>query len=177
MQGFVHYDLSLRDNVELGAAERRGDGAFFEKLRPGLDLDDLAARLPDGWNTRLGTGGAGGVNLSGGEWQRVGLARAMYAVRAGRTVVVLDEPTAHLDADAEARARAQLEAINAAATVIVVSHRLATVRHADQIVVLADGAVRERGTHETLMAAGGQYAHMYIAQSERYLADVPSAAR
>ncbi len=170
-QNFVHYDLPLRSNVVLGAPERRHDARFVDAVLPRLGLEDLLAKLPDGWDTRLGAGGDGGVQLSGGEWQRVGLARAAFAVHAGRDIVVLDEPTAHLDAEAEALVLGQLAALAESATVIVVSHRLATIRRADRIVLLRAGRVAESGTHDELIALGGDYARMYAAQAEHYRAD------
>ncbi|WEO77312.1 ABC transporter ATP-binding protein [Cryobacterium sp. SO2] len=169
IQGFVRYELTLRENVQMGAAEAYGDGEFFDRVKSSLGIDDMVSELPLGWDTLLGTGRAGGVGLSGGQWQRVALARAVFAVRAGRDVVVLDEPTSHLDAETEERVLAQIEVLSSAATVIVVSHRLATIRHADQIVVMAEGRILERGTHETLLADHGHYARMFAAQAERYL--------
>ncbi|MBR7836087.1 ABC transporter ATP-binding protein [Actinospica durhamensis] len=170
-QNFVHYDLPLRSNVVLGAPERRHETAFVDAVLPRLGLEDLLAKLPDGWDTRLGAGGDGGVQLSGGEWQRVGLARAAFAVHAGRDIVVLDEPTAHLDAEAEALVLGQLGALAESATVIIVSHRLATIRRADRIVLLRAGRVAESGTHDELIALDGDYARMYAAQAEHYRAD------
>lgn len=174
LQGFVRYELTLRQNIEMGAPERRRDEAFFRRVRDGLGIDDLVDRLPRGWETTLGAARRDGVELSGGQWQRVALARAAFAVHAGRDVVVLDEPTAHLDAAAEQRALAQLDALGAATTRIIVSHRLATIRGADRIVVLGRGRVTEHGTHTALLTQGGVYARMFAAQAQRYLRDEPA---
>lgn len=177
LQGFVRYELTLRQNIEMGAPERRRDDAFFGRVRHELGIDDLVEELPRGWATPLGTVRADGVDLSGGQWQRVALARAAFAVHAGRDVVILDEPTAHLDAKTEERALAQLAGLSASATRIIVSHRLATIRDADQIVVMSEGAVLERGTHAELIAREGAYARMFTAQAERYRQPAGSAER
>lgn len=177
LQGFIRYDLTLRQNIEMGAPERRSDDAFFGRVRHSLGIDDLVDELPNGWDTPLGTARVDGVGLSGGQWQRVALARAAFAVHAGRDVVVLDEPTAHLDAKTEEKVLAQLAGLSTSATRIIVSHRLATVRDADQILVMSGGAVIERGTHTELIAREGTYALMFAAQAERYRQHAGSAGR
>jgi ABC-type multidrug transport system fused ATPase/permease subunit len=111
-----------------------------------------------------------GVDLSGGEWQRVGLARALWAVGGGAEVLVLDEPTSALDVRGELELFDRLLAIAPGKTMILISHRFATVRHTDHIVVLADGRVAEQGGHAELMAAGGGYARMFALQADRFAA-------
>jgi ATP-binding cassette subfamily B protein len=114
---------------------------------------------------------AGGTDLSGGQWQRIALARAMAAVDAGARVLVLDEPTAHLDVRAEADLYDRFLDLTRGLTTIVISHRFSTVRRADRIVVLDNGRITEDGSHDELVAAGGQYAQLFQLQAMRYADD------
>jgi ATP-binding cassette, subfamily B, bacterial len=109
--------------------------------------------------------------LSGGQWQRVALARAMCAVRRGAGVVILDEPTAQLDVRGEAEIFRRLLDATSGVTTILVSHRFSTVRHADHICVLDQGRVAELGSHDELMARGGEYATMFTLQAARFADD------
>jgi ATP-binding cassette subfamily B protein len=118
----------------------------------------------------LSSGYPDGRELSGGQWQKVALARAITAVRAGAGLLIMDEPTASLDVRAEAELFTRLLDRTAGVTTILVSHRLASVRRADRIVVISDGRVREDGTHVELMAAGGRYAEMFRLQAGRFTA-------
>ncbi|WP_327070533.1 ABC transporter ATP-binding protein/permease [Kitasatospora sp. NBC_01250] len=167
-QAFLRLDLSVRENVEIGAPERRGDDAFFAAVAGELDLDDIVAALPDGWRTPLSRSRTGGTDLSGGQWQRIALARAIFALRAGRGVLMLDEPTAHLDAQAEFEVFERLITAARGATVILISHRLSTVRLADRIAVLSDGRITELGTHDELVAEGGDYAQLFALQGQQF---------
>ncbi|MFP5318709.1 MAG: hypothetical protein ACLGI2_10500 [Acidimicrobiia bacterium] len=108
------------------------------------------------------------MDLSGGEWQRIALARALYAVEAGAGILVLDEPTANLDVRAEAALFEDFLDLTRGLTTILISHRFSTVRHADRIVVLEGGTVVEDGTHGDLIAAGGSYAGMFQLQAARF---------
>ena len=108
------------------------------------------------------------TDLSGGQWQRVALARALCAVRLGAGVVLLDEPTAQLDVRGEAEIFDRILAETRQCTTILISHRFSTVRHADRICVLEDGAVVELGTHEELMSLGGRYRTMFDLQAQRF---------
>jgi ABC-type multidrug transport system fused ATPase/permease subunit len=128
----------------------------------------VVSRLPAGWDTPLARTRDGGVDLSGGQWQQVVLARALYAMRTGAQVLVLDEPTAHLDVRTELDVFTRLAAHRGSASVILISHRLSTVRRADRIVLLSGGRVTEDGTHEELIAAGGTYATMFAIQARRF---------
>jgi len=110
----------------------------------------------------------GGAQLSGGEWQRLALARALFAVQAGAGVLVLDEPTASLDVRGEAEVYDRFLELTRGVTSIVISHRFSTVRRADRIVVLRGGRVVEDGTHDQLVRAGGRYATMYALQASRF---------
>jgi ABC-type multidrug transport system fused ATPase/permease subunit len=118
--------------------------------------------------TILARGYEGGTDLSGGQWQRIALARATCAVRLGAGVVLLDEPTAQLDVRGEAEIFERLLAATRHCTTILISHRFSTVRHADRICVLDRGRVVELGAHEELMAAGGRYRAMFDLQAQRF---------
>jgi ATP-binding cassette subfamily B protein len=132
--------------------------------------------LDQGWDTPLSSGASGGVDLSGGQWQRVALARALDALGRGARVLILDEPTANLDARAEqeffdAVLDRPLRSDGQAVTTILISHRFATVRRADRIVVIDTGRIVEEGNHDELIAIGGRYAAMFHAQASTYLDD------
>ncbi|MFI5892215.1 ABC transporter ATP-binding protein [Actinoplanes sp. NPDC051513] len=160
-QDFVKYPASLRENITAGLGG--DDAAVLEALQQ-AGADDLPASL----DTLLWQEGPDGTDLSGGQWQRVALARALYAVAAGRRLLVLDEPTANLDVRAEASFYDQVVAQVRDTTTILISHRLSTVRSADRIIVLHDGRVAEDGTHDELMALGGQYARFFTTQAQAF---------
>ena len=128
----------------------------------------VTAALPDGLATILSSRYPGGVDLSGGQWQRIALARALFAVQAGASVLVLDEPTAQLDVRAEVAFFDRFLELTRGLTTVVISHRFSTVRRADRIVVLDGGQITERGSHEELMAAGGPYAELFELQARRF---------
>ena len=119
-------------------------------------------------DTVLARGYDGGTDLSGGQWQRIALARAMCAVRNGAGIVLLDEPTAQLDVRGEAEIFDRILAATRRCTTILISHRFSTVRHADRICVLEHGRVIELGSHEELMAKGGRYRTMFDLQAQRF---------
>jgi ATP-binding cassette subfamily B protein len=158
-QDFVRFELPLRDNVALsGAPDDAIQTALAEAGASGLaDLDTILAR-----------GYPGGTDLSGGQWQRIALARALCAVRLGAGVILLDEPTAQLDVRGEAEIFDRILAATRHTTTILISHRFSTVRHADRICVLEQGKVVELGTHEELMAMGGRYRTMFELQAARF---------
>jgi len=177
-QDFVHYDLPARDNIAFGAVESLRDDTVDERVmgvarRAGAD--GIITGLPDGLATPLSPRYAGGVDLSGGQWQRIALARALAAVEAGARVLILDEPTAHLDVRAEADIYDRFLDLTRGLTTIVISHRFSTVRRADRIVVVDDGRIVEDGDHAELVAAGGEYARLFTKQAMRY--DVGSEDR
>lgn len=169
-QDFVHYPLSLRDNVGFGALQRRSDTALLERAMTDAAASDVLDRLDRDWDTVLSPQYAGGTDLSGGQWQRIALARALAAVGAGARILVLDEPTAALDVRGEAELFDRFLDVTHGITTVLVSHRLATVRRAERIVVLdgATGRITEDGSHDELLALGGEYATMFTLQAKRF---------
>lgn len=172
-QDFWRYPLSARANVGLGAPEHLDDHAALERAAARAGADVVVAALPAGWDTVLDRQVDGGAELSGGEWQRLALARSLFAVESGARVLVLDEPTAALDVRAEADIYDRFLDITRGLTSIVISHRFSTVRRADRIVVLDGGRVVEDGSHDTLVARGGHYARMFELQAARYRDEHP----
>jgi ABC-type multidrug transport system fused ATPase/permease subunit len=159
-QDFIRFELPLRDNVAPGGAP---DDVVCVALESAGAVN-LAAL-----NTVLARGYEGGTDLSGGQWQRIALARALAAVKLGAGVVLLDEPTAQLDVRGEAEIFDRLLAATRCCTTILISHRFSTVRHADRICVLEHGRVVELGTHDELMAIGGRYRTMFDLQAQRFI--------
>ncbi|MEV0667292.1 ABC transporter ATP-binding protein [Actinomadura luteofluorescens] len=165
-QDFERYLLPASDNIALGRPERAGDRRAVKRAARDAGADPFLRGLPDGYATLLGPEFAGGLDLSGGQWQRVALARAFFR---DAPFVILDEPTATLDARAEHDLFERLRGLLAGRTVLLISHRFSTVRTADHIYVLAGGRIAEHGTHASLMAAGGRYAELFALQAEGYL--------
>jgi ATP-binding cassette subfamily B protein len=171
-QDFVRYELPLADNIAFGSVERGSlDPAELAEIATLAGAGEVVAALPAGPATILSPRFDGGVDLSGGQWQRVAFARALAAVRSGATVLVMDEPTAHLDVRAEAELYDRFLELTAGLTTMVISHRFSTVRRADRIVVLDSGQITEDGSHDELMAAGGRYARMFQLQASSYADD------
>lgn len=167
-QDFVHYPATVRDNVAFSAPEHPVTDDAVRAAAVAAGAAEFVERLPQGLDTPLWRAGTGGVDLSGGQWQRLAIARALYAVAHGRTVVVLDEPTAHLDVRAEASFYEQVLAAVHEVSVVLISHRLSTVRRADRIAVLSGCRVTEEGSHVELMARGGEYARLFELQASRF---------
>jgi ATP-binding cassette subfamily B protein len=163
-QDFVRYPWTAAENVALGPD---ADVERLERVARDAGATEVIASLPYGWDTLLSRQ-FGGVDLSGGQWQRLALARALYAAERGAPVLVLDEPTAHLDVRQEAAFYDRFLEVTAGRTAVVISHRFSTVRRADRIVVVEGGRVVETGTHDELLAAGGRYATMFDLQASRY---------
>ena len=158
-QDFMRLELPLRDNVAPA-------GAPDDVVRAALasaGAENLASL-----DTVLARGYEGGTDFSGGQWQRVALARTLCAVELGAGVVLLDEPTAQLDMRGESEIFERILAATRHCTTILISHRFSTVRHADRICVLEHGRVIELGTHEELMALGGRYRTMFELQAQRF---------
>ncbi len=169
-QEFTRYHLPLRHNVAIGARAGAGDDEVIAGALHDAGADDVVARLPDGWDTVLSGEYDGGTDLSGGQWQRIALARALASVAGGAGVLVLDEPTAALDVRAEAELFDRFLDVTRGVTTVLVSHRLSSVRHADRIVVVDEGRIVEDGSHAELLAMGGRYAAMFTLQASRFAA-------
>lgn len=174
-QDFMPYDLSAGENIAVGDLTARDDPDRLRAAARHAGIDDALTALPRGYDTlltRIFFAGPdrddpqAGVVLSGGQWQRIALARGF--LRADRDLLVLDEPSSGLDAEAEHDLHARLRGLRAGRTSLLISHRLNAVRDADSIVVLADGRVAERGGHDELLAAGGGYARLFTLQARGY---------
>lgn len=164
-QDFMRYHLSVKDNIALKElADGEPPRAVCEAAAT-AGADAFIKSLPGGYETLLGKQFPGGVELSGGQWQRLALARAFFR-DAG--MLILDEPTASLDIATEARIYARFRAMTEGRTALLISHRLSTVRIADHIAVIDDGRVVEFGDHESLMRLGRIYSDMFTTQAERY---------
>lgn len=169
-QDFVRYELTAAENIALGAAHVPRDDDAVRAAADKAGILRAFAHLPDGLDTVLNRAYPGGVDLSGGQWQRVAIARSLYALHAGARVLVLDEPTAALDVRAEVAFFDRFVELTTGVTSLLISHRFSSVRRADHIVVIDGGRVAEQGTHHTLLAADGHYARLFRLQAERFAA-------
>lgn len=164
-QDFAAYELSVRENVVMGRPDAApGDGRVLDALRASRS-EWLVDKMPNGLDSKVGRLFEGGHDLSGGEWQRLALARLMFR---DADIWILDEPTSSLDPEAEAAVFAELKANLKGRIGIVISHRFSTVRIADRIAVIAEGRVTELGTHEELLAADRRYARLFELQAAGY---------
>ena len=165
-QDFCKYTLTLRENVAFGDISKlRDDGALYDALNMGLAGGIVPPAGISNLDAPLGKLEENGVDISGGQWQRVAIARACLPDSA---VVILDEPAASLDPVAESDMYNNFAKVLKNRGCIMISHRLASARMADKIVVLSEGVVSETGSHADLTAAGGLYARMYASQSAWY---------
>jgi ATP-binding cassette subfamily B protein len=164
-QDFIRYNLSAADNIALGRHERAGDteAIIAAAVQAGADADISA--LPEGYQTLLGPAFIDGTDLSLGQWQRLAIARTFFR---DAPLVILDEPTAALDAKAEHELFSKIGELFDGRSVLLISHRFSTVRSADRIYVLRDGSVVESGTHGQLMDLGGTYAELFTLQASPY---------
>ena len=166
-QDFNQYQLKLRDNVGLGSVDHREDEDRIKRAAARGGADEIIEGVPGGLDAQLGRWFKEGVELSGGQWQKIALSRAF--MREEADILVLDEPTAALDAEAEHAVFERFRALSEGRTSILISHRFPTVRMADRIVVIEGGRLLEQGTHEELCALGGRYAELFTLQAKGYL--------
>jgi ATP-binding cassette, subfamily B, bacterial len=177
-QDFGRYPLTARENVAFrdltadGLSEEFDEAALKQAAAQAGALDFVRA-LPHGWDTICSPAYRDGTDLSGGQWQRIALARALYSAARGARVLVLDEPTAQLDIRAEAAFYNRFLELTRGLTTMVISHRFATVRRAERIAVLEAGRITELGSHDELVAAGGSYAEMFAMQAARFAQAAP----
>ena len=164
-QDFVKYEFLLRENIAVGNIPRLEDQPAIETAAARSLADSVAARVPGGYGQMLGRRFEGGVDLSGGEWQKVALARAYLR---DAQLLILDEPTAALDARAEYEVFLRFSELTAGKMAVLISHRFSTVRMADRILVLLAGELVEQGTHEDLVGNGGLYAELFGLQAKGY---------
>lgn len=164
-QDFVRYNLTAGDNIAVGRIEARNDDARIKAAAERSIADDVIEKLPDGYDQMIGKRFKNGVDLSGGEWQKIAIARAYMR---DADVLILDEPTAALDARSEFEVFQRFKELSEGKTAVLISHRFSSVRMADRILVLADGTVEAQGSHEELLAGGGRYAELFELQAAGY---------
>jgi len=164
-QDFMRYEMTARENIAVGRIEYLPDLPKIEAAAEKSLADGVIERLAGRYNQMLGRRFEGGVDLSGGEWQKLALARA-YLREA--QVLILDEPTAALDARAEYEVFERFNELTESKMALFISHRFSTVRMAERIIVLENGAIAEEGSHESLVAHGGRYAEMFELQASSY---------
>ena len=166
-QNFVHYQFTAGENIGVGDVENLEDKARQQIAAEKGMSQPFIEQMPEGFQTQLGRWFKNGQELSGGQWQKIALSRAFMRTKAD--ILVLDEPTAAMDAEAEFLIFDRLRTLSQNQMVILISHRFSTVRMADKIAVLAAGEVVEQGTHEELLQAGGRYAQLFKLQAAGYL--------
>ncbi len=164
-QDFMRYEMTVRENIGVGRVDVPHTEEEIEAAAQKSLAADVVARLASGYDQMLGRRFVSGVDLSGGEWQRIALARAYLR---DAQMLILDEPTAALDAKSEMEVFERFAELTAGRMALLISHRFSTVRMADRIVVLADGRLVEEGSHQQLMALGGRYAEMFEMQAASY---------
>ncbi|PZG19239.1 multidrug ABC transporter permease [Nonomuraea aridisoli] len=181
-QDFMNYDFTAADNIAVGDLSASCDLPRIKAAAHRAGVHETLQDLPHGYDTLLTRmfftladrdDDSTGVVLSGGQWQRIAIARAF--LRAERDLMILDEPSAGLDAEAEHDMHTRLREIRSGRTSLLISHRLGAVREADLIVVLADGSIIESGRHADLMAVSGAYSRLFTLQASGYLAETAPA--
>jgi len=164
-QDFVRYHLTAGDNIAVGRIDARGDHARIEAAARQSLAEEVIRKLPLGYDQMVGKRFRTGVDLSGGEWQKIAIARAYMR---DAQLLILDEPTAALDARSEFQVFQRFKELSEGRTAVLISHRFSSVRMADRILVLADGEIEAAGTHEELLAQRGRYAELFELQAAGY---------
>jgi ATP-binding cassette, subfamily B, bacterial len=164
-QDYMRYDMLVRENIGFGKIDALHDHPRMETAARKSLAKNLISRFPNGYEQMVGRRFEGGVDLSGGEWQKLALARAYMR---DAQLLILDEPTATLDARAEYEVFQRFSELTEGRTAVLISHRFSTVRMADRILVLSGGEIEEQGTHEQLLALGGRYAELFELQAAGY---------
>ncbi|MGH9562861.1 MAG: ATP-binding cassette domain-containing protein, partial [Terracidiphilus sp.] len=164
-QDFMRYEMTAARNIGLGRVEHCDDESRIQAAARKSFAEQVIRRLPKGFQQTLGVRFEGGVELSGGEWQRIALARAYLR---DAQVLILDEPTAALDARSEHDLFQRFADLTTQKMSLLISHRFSTVRMADRILVLEDGKIAEQGPHDELVKYGGRYAEMFELQAANY---------
>jgi ATP-binding cassette subfamily B protein len=171
-QDFVRYQFTAAENIGLGDLSRAGDASAIEHAAVDGGAAEVIDALPQKKDTMLGTWFEDGQELSGGQWQKLAIARSFMRLSsqqgAGADLLILDEPTAAIDAAAEAALFERFQRLTVGRSAIIISHRFSTVRIADRIAVLEHGKLIELGNHDALVAQGGQYAHLFTLQAKGY---------
>jgi ATP-binding cassette subfamily B protein len=165
-QDFMRYQLTVGENIGVGDVDALNEEARWIAAAERGQAREFVESLTEGYKTQLGRWFNRGQELSGGQWQRIALARAFMREQA--EILVLDEPTSSMDAEAEIRVFERFRALIRDKIVILISHRFSTVRQADTIAVMEGGTITERGNHESLMAQGGRYAGLFELQASAY---------
>ncbi|MCL2056373.1 MAG: ABC transporter ATP-binding protein/permease [Oscillospiraceae bacterium] len=167
-QDFVKYSITLSENVGVGDVDKVNDNQAVAFAMRKAKTDAFAKNLPDGVNTLLGRDFEGGVDLSGGQWQRIAIARAFMG---DKPILILDEPTSQLDPMAESRIYSEFAEMSEGKTAVFITHRLGSTMITDRIYVIADGRISQSGSHGELMEQGGLYMDMFSAQKQWYVKD------
>lgn len=166
-QDFVRYEVSLAENISLDENWRH-HSLLLEECLSIVDATDLLRRLEWGWETILSRQYEKGTDLSGGQWQKIALARALFRAKLGNSLLILDEPTASLDVESELKLFSRIVDFVRESAVLLISHRFSTVRQAKTIHVLDNGIIIESGSHNALIDQDGEYARMFSVQAEAY---------
>ena len=164
-QDFVRFHLTAADNIAVGRIDARGDRSRIATAAAQSGADEVIEKLPGGYDQVIGKRFRTGIELSGGEWQKIAIARAYMR---DAQVLILDEPTAALDARSEFEVFQRFKELSRGKTAVLISHRFSSVRMADRIMVLGDGMIEAAGTHEDLLARGGRYAELFELQAAGY---------
>lgn len=164
-QDFMRYEMTATENIAMGRIEELDNAQKIDHAARKSLASEVIGRLPNGYSQLLGRRFEGGVDLSGGEWQKMALARAYLR---DAQLLILDEPTASLDARSEYEVFQRFTELTEGKMALLISHRFSTVRMADNILVLENGRIKEHGSHEQLMALGGRYSEMFELQAASY---------